>query len=191
MIAEYLVFAALLTVPLSAMLCSSSLLYFFILFPVAAVSSGNWKYCKSICFLLFPPSVLLVWACLAGNDQSALRSIRWICALASGTYFASELGTAGMAGVLGSMIPFPFTAKLSELMLLAGSTASNVRQCWVENAELPLFRRILESAGDSVSKANLNLPEQQSLGVFPLSVAAVSWIFLLVSISGIADGVVR
>ncbi|MCD4708310.1 MAG: hypothetical protein K8S62_11300 [Candidatus Sabulitectum sp.] len=191
MTAEYLVFATLLTVPLSAMICTSNFLYFFILFPAAAVFSGRWKYCGRLFFLSFPPVVLLVWACLAGNDQSALRSLRWICALASGTYFASELGTAGTAGVLRSMRMFPSAGKLSELMLLAGSTASNVRRCWMENAELPLFPRIIQSAGDSVSGASLNLPEQQPPGVFPLSIAVVSWLFVLVSVSGIADGVVE
>ncbi len=189
MIAEYMVFAALLSVPFSAMICTCNFLYFFVLFPVAAISSGNWKYCRSLFFLSFPPAVFLAWAYFTGNEQSTLRSMRWICALASGTYFASELGTAGMAGVLRSMRPFPFTEKLSELMLMAGSTALNARRCWEENTELPLIQRILQSAGDSVSRASPDIPEQHPLGVFPLSVAAVSWIFMLVSISGIADGV--
>ncbi|MCK5131184.1 MAG: hypothetical protein KAR40_03425 [Candidatus Sabulitectum sp.] len=191
MTANCMVFSALLAVPLSAMICTSNLLYFFVLFSVASIASGRWKYCRRLFFLSFPPAVLLVWAYLSGNNQSTLRSIRWICALASGTYFASELGTGGMAGVLQSMRPFPFTEKLSVLMQMAGSTASNVRPCWVGNSELPLFSRILQTAGDSVSKANSVLPERKPCGVLPLSVAVLSWIFLLLSVSGIADGMVR
>lgn len=191
MTAEYMIFSALLTVPVSAMVCTSDFLYFFILFPVVAVAGRKWKYCRRLLFLSFPPVVLLVWAYHIGNNQSALRSLRWICALAPGTYFASELGTAGVAGVLRSIRPFPFAGKLSELMLMAGSTASNARQLWVENSELPFFSRILQTAGESVSEANPVVQEWQPSGVLPVLIAVVSWVFLLVSISGIADGVAR
>ena len=191
MTAEYLLFSAMLAVPLSAMICTSNFLYFFILFPVVAVTSGRWKYCQRLLLLSVPPAVLLVWAYLSGNNQSAVRSVRWICALTSGTYFASELGTAGIAAVLRSIKTVDFTGKLSELIIMAGSTASNVRQCWAENSDLPLFSRILQSAGDSVSKASSALPESNPSGVLPFSLAVVSWLFVLVSVSGIADGIVE
>ena len=130
----------------------------------------------------------MVWVYLTGNDQSLLTSVRWICALASGTYFASELGTAGMAGVLESMKPLPFSARLSELLILAGSTASNVRRCWAANSDLTLLSRIIQSTGDSVAKADSTLSAAEQCGVIPFSLSIVSWVFMLVSVSGIADG---
>jgi len=130
----------------------------------------------------------MIWAYLTRSDHSSLTSLRWICALASGTYFASELGTAGMVSVLESMKHIPFAARLSELLTLAGSTASNVRSCWAANSELPLLQRILRSADDSVAQADLTPSAAQQCGVIPFLVSIVSWIFLLVSVSGIADG---
>ncbi len=189
MTANYMVFSALLVVPVSAMICVDSFLYFFILFPVAAVSAGKWMYCRRLIVVSFPPAVLMIWAYLTGNDQSSLTSLRWICALASGTYFASELGTAGMAGVLDSMRLLPFSARLSELLTLAGSTASNVKSCWAAKSDLPLFSRIIQSAGDSVAKADSTLPAAEQCDVIPFSLSIVSWVFLLVSVSGIADGI--
>ncbi len=187
---KFMMFAAMLTVPISAMICPGSFLLFFILFPLSAILSANWMYCKSLFFLLVTPAIFLVWAFLSGNEQSFLRSLRWICALTSGTYFASELGTSGMAAVLMAMKGFPFTGKLAELMLMAGGTASNARQCWVENAEMSLFSRVLQSVSDSVANARPAPVELRPSGAFPVSVAVVSWLFLLVSLSGIADRVV-
>lgn len=191
MITKFMVFSALLMVPLSAMMCTYNLLYFFILFPMAAIVTGKWKYCQRLFFLLLSPFMVLVWAHVTGNNLAVVRSVRWICALATGTFFASELGTAGMADVFLSMKSLPYTKKFSELLLMAGSTASNVRLCWAENADLPLVSRILRSSDDSVSKACPTRSERRSPGRFTLLVAVFSWIFMLVSISGIMDGVVR
>lgn len=187
---KFMMFASMLTVPVSAMICPRNFLLFFILFPISAILSANWMYCKSLFFLLLTPAIFLVWAFLSGNEQSSLRSLQWICALTSGTYFASELGSSGMAAVLMAMKGFPFAGKLAELMLLAGGTASNARQCWIENAEMPLFSRVLQSVSDSVEKARPVHGELRPSGAFPVSIAVVSWLFLLVSLSGIADGVV-
>ncbi|MCK5786951.1 MAG: hypothetical protein KAH54_10400 [Candidatus Sabulitectum sp.] len=189
MTSKYLIFTALLSVPLSAVICHRIFLYFFILFPLSAVVTANWRYCRALLLLSLPPVVFLVWSYFSGNGESLQRSLRWICALASGSYFASELGTAGVALVLRSMRPFPLTGKLSELMLLAGSVTGNAKQCWKENVELPLLQRIIQSAEDSVSKAEPVVPEQTSTAAVPLFIAMLSWLFLLVSISGIADGV--
>ncbi len=188
MTADFMLFSALLAVPLSAMLCTGDSLYFFILFPLVAITQRRWMYCKRLFFMTLPPVIFLIWAYFVGDDSGYVRSIRWICALASGTYFAAELGTAGMASVLGSLESIPFTRRLSDLMLLAGSTAINVRKFWVDNSELPLFRRIIQSAGDSVAGAELHSPQRKPIGILPLSVAVISWVFLLISVSGIAEG---
>ncbi len=189
MTADFMLFSALLAVPLSAMLCSGNSLFFFILFPLAAVVQGKWMYCKRLFFLTLPPVIFLVWAYWGGNKSGYLSSIRWICAITSGTYFAAELGTTGIASVLGSVKFLPFAGRLSDLMLLAGSTAANVRKCWVENSDLPLSRRIIQSAADSVAGAELHSPQHNPVGILPLSVAVMSWVFLLISVSGITEGI--
>ena len=186
MTSKFLIFTALLSVPVSAFICRSTFLFFFIIFPLSALVTANWRYCRALLLLSFPPVVFLVWSYLSGNEQGFQRSLRWICALASGSYLASELGTAGVALVLRSMRPLPLTGKLSELMLLAGSTAGNVKKCWKENVELSLLQRIIQSAEDSVSKAEPAVPEQTSTGKVPFYIAILSWLFLLVSISGVA-----
>ncbi len=186
-----MLFSALVAVPVSAVLCNGKFLYFFALFPVAAFAGREWKYCRRFPALSLAPAVVLAWASLTGNSQSTMRSVRWICAVASGTYFASVLGSAGIASVLNSADSFPFLRKLSRLMLLAGSTASKAGHCWADNSSLPLIPRILQSASDSVEQANVTIPKPRNSGPIALPVAVVSWIFLLISVSGIADGVVK
>ena len=51
--------------------------------------------------------------------------------------------------------------------------------------------RILRSASDSVKLADYTVSKPHDSGPFALPVAVVSWIFLLVSVSGIADGLVK
>lgn len=189
MTADFMLFSALLAVPLSAMLCSGNSLFFFVLFPLVAIAQGKWMYCKRLFFLTLPAIIFLVWAYFGDNKSGFIDSIRWICAITSGIYFAAELGTAGIAGVLGSVKSLPFAGRLSDLMLLAGSTAANVRKCWLENSDLPLSRRIVQSATDSVAAAELHSPQHKPMGILPLSVAVVSWVFLLISISGITEGI--
>jgi len=186
-----MLFSALVAVPVSATVCSGKLLYFFTLYPLIALAGREWKYCRRLLALSLAPAAVLVWAGLVGNSHSILRAVRWICAVASGAYFASVLGSAGIASVLGSAGSFSFFRKLSRLMLLAGSTASKAGQCWAENSMLPLIPRILQSASDSVKQADVAVSEPQNSGPFALPVAVVSWIFLLVSVSGIADGAVK
>jgi hypothetical protein len=181
-----MIFAALVAVPFSAMMCVNSLLYFFILFPVAALAGGKRGYLRRLVLMCFPSVVMLIWFYFSGNSQSTVRSLRWICAIASGTYFATVLGSSGIAAVLKSI---PFAAGLSDLMLLAGGTAFRAGACWAENSELPLVARVIQSASDSIGKAESVVPEKKPSDFFSLSVAVVSWIFLLVSVSGVADGI--
>lgn len=187
MTADFMLFSALLAVPFSAMLCSDNSLYFFALFPLVAVAQGKWMYCKRLFFLTLPATIFLVWTYFEGSQSGFIDSIRWICAISSGTYFAAELGTTGIAGVLGSVKFLPFMGRLSDLMLLAGSTAVRVRKCWMENSDLPLMLRISQTAADSIAGAELIPPQQKSVGILPLSVAAMSWVFLLISVSGITE----
>jgi len=188
---DFMLFSALVAVPVSAMVCNEKFLYFFALFPLVALAGRKWKYCRMFLVLSSAPAAVLVWASLTGNGQSLFRSIRWICAVASGSFFASVLGSAGIASVLGSFGSFSFFRRLSQLMLLAGSTASKAGECWVNNSRLPLVPRILRSASDSVKLADYTVSEPQNSGYFGLPVAVVSWLFLLVSVSGIADGLVK
>jgi hypothetical protein len=188
---NFMLFSALVAVPVSAMVCNEKLLFFFTLFPLVALAGRKWKYCRRFLVLSTAPAVVLAWASLTGNSLSILRSVRWICAVASGTYFASVLGSAGIASVLGSSGSFSFFRRLSRLMLLAGSTASKAGECWLNNSRLPLVPRILRSASDSVKLADYTVSEPQDSGHLALPVAVVSWIFLLVSVSGIADGLVK
>lgn len=188
---DFMLFSALVAVPVSAMACTEKFLYFFTLFPIVGLAGRNWKYCRRFLVLSTAPAVVLVWASLTGNSQSIFRSIRWICAVASGTYFASVLGSAGIASVLGSSGSFPLFHRFSQLMLLAGSTASKAGECWEMNSRLPLVPRILRSASDSVKLADYTVSKPQDSGPVALPVAVVSWIFLLVSVSGIADGLVK
>ena len=135
--------------------------------------------------------MMLVWAYYSGNHSSTLGSLRWICALSAGTYFASELGASGISQVFQSMNDFPFAEKFSDLMLLAGSVAERSKEYWTDNAGLPFKQRIFQTTSDAVLKATITKMEKQSINLFPLSVAVISWLFLLVSISGIADGAVN
>ena len=184
----YMVFAALLATPISAMLCAENLLPFFILFPLSSLIGKNWKYCKSLPFLLVAPAIFLIWAFIEGSGHSTMRSLRWICALTSGSYFASALGTAGIARVMHSFSSIPFAAKLSDLMVMAGSTVSNVRHYWSEYSNLPLLQRILQSAVESVSNTSSDIIEAGEPAAIPVLMAVVSWVFFLVSVSGIAGG---
>jgi hypothetical protein len=185
MTARYMMFAALLTAPLSALICSRYWLFFFAVFPLAALFSSGIRYIRSLLLLSIPPGVVLIWAHLTGNADTAQRSLRWICTIASGTYFAVELGTGGIADVVRSVGSSSFARRFSDLMLMAGNTASNAREYWVRHSDLPLHRRILKTASDSVEKALPVESEIKQSGIVPVSVAVLSWLFLVVSISGI------
>ncbi len=187
----YMLFSALLAVPLSAMICDSSFLYFFLIFPFTALLSRKFIYCKRLFLLSIAPSMMLVWAYYSGNIPSSLRSLRWICALSAGTYFASELGTSGISQVFQSMKGFSAAKRFSHLMLLAGSVAEKSKEFWTDNADLPFKQRIFQTTSDAVSKATVTKVEKQSVSLSPILVAVISWLFLLVSISGIADGVIN
>ncbi|MCP4646269.1 MAG: hypothetical protein GY852_00850, partial [bacterium] len=101
---------------------------------------------------------------------------------------ASELGVSRLAEILRSMSSFPPAEKLSELMIIAGSTASNARQCWHIHAALPLPDRIIQSAADSVNRASPLSVVSDKPGVLPVVLAVLSWIFFIFSVSGITGG---
>ena len=168
------------------MICSSEFLFFYAVFPLAAVFSAGFRYIRSFLLLCFPPGIILAWAYFTGNTDTALRSLRWICAIASGTYFAVELGTQGIAGVLRSTGSFPYAEKLSDLMLMAGDTASNAKQKLAEEQSIAFVSRILLTATDSVENSRSVQSEIEQPGLLPVSIAVMSWLFLLVSVSGIA-----
>ncbi len=178
-----MIFAALVAVPAASFLCGGRYLPFFCLFPVAAAAELNFRYFRNIALLAFAPLLFLVWAILTGNGVTTLRSLRWIAALAAGSYFAGALGTSGIACVLKKMGSVQSLRTLSETMETAGPAIRVARETWNRNTDLPVLKRVSRVLSESLAAQ----PENAEPGVVkavPVAAAAVSWLFLLGAVSG-------
>lgn len=176
-----MVFAALVTVPAASFLCGSKYLFFFCLFPLAAAVNVNFRYFRNIVLLAFAPLLILLWAIFTGNSVTIFRSIRWIAALTAGSYFAGALGTAGIALVLRRMgSPFQI---LAETMESAGPAVRTAGKIWQGGSELPLIQRVSTTLSEALTAEpeEINPP---GIKAVPVYVAAVSWLFLLGTVSG-------
>lgn len=181
MIGGVMVFASMAAAPVSAFLCPAHWLAFFVLYPAASLAEKKLTYFRNLFFIALPPLTAFIWASLSNHPESASRSIRWACAVASGVYFAGALGPAGIASVLRTA----GARRLSHTMFLAGDAASAARMNWKRNRELPVRERVAVTVRDSISITAAS-PQNASAsqGPFPVTVAVISWAFLLLSISG-------
>lgn len=178
-----MVFASMVAAPASAFLCPWQWLYFFALYPASALGGLRFTYFRNLFFIALPPFAAFLWAVATNHPESASRSLRWICAAASGIYFAGALGPSGIASVLSAA----GARRLSETMALAGSAASSAGRIWKRNKDLPAAQRLWTTLKESASPAaSIGVPFHPP-GPFPVILAAVSWVFLLVSVSGRAS----
>ena len=175
-----MVFASMAAAPASAFLCPAHWLVFFMLYPVVSLAQKKLTYFRNLFFIALPPVTVFVWALLSHHPESASRSIRWVCAVASGVYFAGTLGPGGIASVL----EMAGAQRLSDTMSLAGDAVSAARLNWKRYGELPVRERVSVTVRDSVLISASPQIISGSQGPVPVAVAVVSWLFLLLTISG-------
>jgi len=175
-----MVFASLTAVPVSAFICPFHWLLFFALYPAASLIEKKLTYFRNLFFIALPPLTAFAWATLSNHPESASRSIRWVCAVSSGVYFAGSLGPGGIAAVL----EMAGAGRLSDTMSLAGEAISAARTNWREHRALPVRERALVTVRDSVSVKGYPRNVLVSPGPVPLTVAVISWMFLVISLSG-------
>jgi len=175
-----MVLASMLAAPVSAFLCPVQWLYFFALYPAMSLAERKLAYFRNLFFMVLPPAAVFLWSILSDHSASALSSLRWACAVASGVYFAQTLGPGGIGYLLG----IAGVKGLSNTMSIAGEATSAARLHWRENSDLPVMERAAAAVKNSLSGRESPQRADLSLGLLPVIVAVVSWLFLLVSISG-------
>lgn len=185
MTGDIMVFAALVATPASSFLCGYSYLLFFLVFPLGAILEKRPVYFRNLALIAAAPSIVFVWGTLSGHYESTPTALRWICAVSGGVYFAGALGPRGIASVLGQTRRFSPAARLSETMMLAGGAASSAKDLWKKNSDLPLSERIAATLKDALlSEIEPAEEETAAAGAVAISVAVVSWLFLLASVAG-------
>ncbi len=182
MTARYMLFAALIATPAAAFLSTQSLLLFYLVFPLSELFSLNWKFFRNAAVLIPAPAAVLCWAWLFGNYEAFHRSLRWICALSAGVYFARSLGPGGISLVLKSFHRCSFLTALADSIDTAGSAAASAGEIWREAGVLPLRERIVHTLTVSIKSGK---PVAESVpSAFPVSIAVISWIFFIAVLSG-------
>jgi hypothetical protein len=180
MTGDLMLFAGMLSAPVAAMLCPSRFLFFWGVFPLVAVLEGHRAWFGRFAFLALPPFILMILAIKGGNDAAAAASLRWGCALASGSFFAVSLSAGGMAGVLQHL----GASGLARVILLSGDTARRTRLAWMEYRSLPVAQRAARAVTQAVEGAVPVPVIRSGPGPASVSAAVLSWVLFLVSISG-------
>ncbi len=185
-----MVFAALAGTPAAAFLCRPEALAVFGLFPLAGALHGGKGYLKRLAALALPPGVALGWA-LLWSPEAVFPSLRWLSAVAAGSYFAWVLGAAGCALVLRKLAgrvrllekplePVIFT------LLAGGPAAAAARGAWIRGAGKPLIpdrlAEVAEEVLTGVAPAEETAPE---VGFAPVLLAGAGWLFLTLATAGL------
>jgi len=182
-----MIFAALVAAPASAFLCGRFSLLFFLVFPAAALTEMRFRYFRNLAFMVFAPLLVFLWAWYTGNHVSAERSLRWICSLSAGVYFAVSLGPGRIAAVVRSISGLPPFQSFSDMMMLAGGTSAAAVEMWKKHSSMVFKERLFATVRDAVAAAEPKEPEPVSSGTIPFVTAVIAWVFLLVSVSGRAS----
>ncbi|PIE51206.1 hypothetical protein CSA37_13145 [Candidatus Fermentibacteria bacterium] len=177
-----MLFAALIATPAAAFLTTQSLLLFYLVFPFSALFSLDWKFFRNAALLIPAPAAVLCWAWLSENDAAFHRSLRWICALSAGVYFARSLGPGGISLVLRSFYRCSFLTALADSIHTAGSAAASAGEVWREADSFPFGERIVHTLTGSIKAGK---PVKDSVpDAFPVAIAVISWIFFIAVLSG-------
>ncbi len=185
MLSKYFLFIAFLFTPIMAMFCTQQILYFYAIYPFTALLTKKWGYFKALIFLILPPVFLLTLAYFSSQQNSTIKSLRWILSIISGVYFASELGASGISSVLRSF-QFSFTHKLADVIDLGGKVITGVKPYWSQYKGVALTERVVLTVENSIANVSL-LDTRKNKKIHPAAVivAFLSWLFVLLTISGV------
>ena len=185
MFSKYFLFIAFLFTPIIAMFCTQQLLYFFIIYPFTALFTKKWGYFKAVVFLILPPVFLLIWTYFFSQQNSVIKSLRWILSIISGVYFASELGASGISSVLRSF-HFSYAHKLADVIDLGGKVIIGVKPCWSQHKGVTLTERVVLTVENSINNVSLlDIRKEKKVHSAAIAVAFLSWLLVLLTISGV------
>lgn len=185
MFSKYSLFIAFLVTPLTAMFCDQYLLYFYIIYPFAALITGKWNYFKALALLILPPVLFFIWTYFFSSQNSYLQSLRWIASLASGVYFAAELGASGISSVLRSF-SLSFADKLADVIDLGGKVIVGVKPYWSKHKGATVSERVVLTVENSLADcSNEDCRDEKKINPLSIVLALFSWLIALVVISGV------
>ncbi len=168
-----------------AMYCSQQILYFYIIYPFTALLTKKWGYFKALIFLILPPAFLLIWTYFFSQQNSTIKSLRWILSIISGVYFASELGSSGISSVLRSF-QFSFAHKLADVIDLGGKVVLGVKPYWLQYKDVTLTERVVLTVENSIKNVSLlDTRKERKIHPAAVTVAFLSWLLVLLTISGV------
>jgi hypothetical protein len=183
-----LLFSGLVAGPASAFIVDIRILPFYLLFPVAGLSSEARKGTLKILLLITAPVFVLLWSVTSGNSILTERSLRWIAAIAAGASMSGALGASRASELLFSASrranPAGLPESLAIIISLAGPFSERIKAVFIENRENG------RSIGDSFTAALSSINEIELVGKGGLNrqnavsatAACLAWFVLLAGI---------
>ncbi len=184
--------AGLVAGPLSAFLIARVLLPVYILFPLSGALAGGWRLPAGVAALCAAPGAVAAVALLGDDPLLLERSLRWMCALASGATMAFRLGSSRAASLIGRasgrVRSFGLLESLAMVTSLAGPCSRDVRRGFARaRREGSGIIGSMESAlsGMDISPGRAGREEPTAASPLGAASASLAWLLLVLSVSGL------
>ncbi len=183
-----LLFSGLIAGPASAFIVDSTILPFYLIFPLIGLCGKARKGTLRILLLVTAPVFVLVWGAASGNSVLVDRSLRWIAAVAAGASMSGALGASRASELLFSVsrrINFAgLPESLAMAVSLAGPFSERIKTVFIDS------RKNGRSYGDSITIAlssvtEIDISEKGSMSrqnTLSAMAACLAWLILLAGI---------